>query len=199
MEQWIEQLGPWAVFFGLMVEGEMALILAGYAVQHGYLPLVPTLLAGTAGGFCSDALYYWLGRHFGARFLRNRPKLRPLRARAILMLRRHGHMMALTVRFAFGIRIVLPTVMGAARMKPRIYHSYNLVGCFLFAVVYVALGYLFGRAIQRLIERAGISEGHVIGAVVAIGTVVWLVREWRLYHEMPVEMRTGWRPLKRRR
>src|SRR5687768_327880 len=180
-----------------MVEGEMALILAGYAVQHGYLPLLPTLLAGTAGGFCSDGLYYWLGRHFGARFLRARPKLRPLRARAILLLRKRGHMMALSVRFAFGIRIVLPTVMGAARMKPRIYHSYNLIGCFLFSVVYLALGYLFGRAIQRLIERAGISEMHVIGAVVVIGTIIWLVHEWRLYHEMPEELRSGWRPLKR--
>ena len=199
MEQWIEQFGPWAVFFGLMVEGEMALILAGYAVHHGYLPLLPTLLAGTAGGFCSDGLYYWLGRHFGARFLRARPKLRPLRARAILLLRKRGHMMALSVRFAIGIRIVLPTVMGAARMKPRIYHTYNLIGCFLFAVVYVALGYVFGRAIERLIDRLGISEVHVIVAVVVIGTIAWLVREWRLYHEMPEELRTGWRPIRRRR
>ena len=199
MEQWIEQFGPWAVFFGLMVEGEMALILAGYAVHSGYLPLLPTLLAGTAGGLCSDGLYYWLGRHFGARFLRNRPKLRPLRARAILLLRRRGHMMALSVRFALGIRIVLPTVMGAARMKPRVFHGYNLIGAALFSVVYVALGYLFGRAIQRLIERLGISEVHVIAAVVVVGTIVWIVREWRLYHEMPEELRTGWRPIRRRR
>jgi membrane protein DedA with SNARE-associated domain len=200
VEQWIEQYGPWAVFAGLMVEGEMALILAGYAVHHGYLPLLPTLLMGTAGGFCSDGLYYWLGRLYGARFLRSRPKLRPLRARAILLLRRRGHMMALSVRFAFGIRIVLPTVMGAARMRPRVYHAYNAVGAFLFAVVYVALGYAFGRAIQRLIARAGISELHVLGALVVVGTIIWLVRDWRLYHEMPEEMRTGaWRPLKRRR
>ena len=75
----------------------------------------------------------------------------------------------------------------------------NLVGCFLFTVVYLALGYVFGRAITRLIERLGISEVHVIGAVVVVGSIAWLVREWRLYHEMPEEMRTGWRPRKRRR
>ena len=199
MEQWIEQFGPWAVFAGLMVEGEMALILAGYAVHHGYLPLLPTLLMGTLGGACSDGLYYWLGRIYGARLLRSRPGLRPLRARAILLLRRRGHMMALTVRFAFGIRIVLPTVMGAARMRPRVYHTYNAIGSFLFAVVYVSLGYAFGRAIQRLIASAGISEVHVLGAVLVIGTIIWLVHEWRLYHEMPEELRTGWRPLRRRR
>ena len=39
----------------------------------------------------------------------------------------------------------------------------------------------------------------MIGAVVVVGSIAWLVREWRLYHEMPEEMRTGWRPLKRRR
>jgi membrane protein DedA with SNARE-associated domain len=199
VEQWIEHFGPWAVFAGLMLEGEMALILAGYAVHHGYLSLLPTLLMGTLGGACSDGLYYWLGRIYGARLLRSRPGLRPLRARAILLLRRRGHIMALTVRFAIGIRIVLPTVMGAARMRPRVYHAYNAIGSFLFAVVYVSLGYAFGRAIQRVIASAGLSEMHVLGALVVIGTVVYLVREWRLYHEMPEEMRTGWRPLRRRR
>ena len=29
--------------------------------------------------------------------------------------------------------------------------------------------------------------------------IAWLVREWRLYHEVPAELRTGWRPLRRRR
>jgi membrane protein DedA with SNARE-associated domain len=199
VEQWIERFGPWAVFAGLMVEGEMALILAGYAVHHGYLPLIPTLIMGTAGGMCTDGLYYWLGRIYGARLLRSRPKLRPLRARAILLLRKRGHIMALSVRFAFGIRIVLPTVMGAARMPPRVYHAYNAIGSFLFAVVYLALGYAFGRAIQRVIGNLGISEVHVIGAVVVLGTIIWLVREWRLYHDVPEELRTGWRPLRRRR
>ena len=83
-------------------------------------------------------------------------------------------------------------------MPPRVYHSYNAVGAFLFAVVYLALGYLFGRAIQRIIASLGLSEVHVIGAVVVIGTIAWLVREWRLYHDLPSELRTGWRPLKRR-
>lgn len=199
MEQWIEQFGPWAIFIGLLVEGEMALILAGYAVQHGYLPLLPTLLLGTVGGFCSDGIYYWLGRIYGPRLLRSRPGLRPLRARAILLLRRRGHMMALAVRFAVGIRIVLPTVMGAARMRPRVFHSYNAVGAFFFAVVYLALGYVFGRAIQRVIAAAGISEVHFVVAVVVIGTLAWIRREWRLYHELPEELRTGWRPIRRRR
>ncbi|MBW3628720.1 MAG: DedA family protein [Gemmatimonadetes bacterium] len=198
MEQWIEQFGPWAVFAGLMIEGEMALLLAGYAVHHGYLPLLPTLLLGTAGGICSDGLYYWLGRTYGARFLRSRPGLRPLRARAILLLRRRGHLMALGVRFAMGLRIVLPTVMGAARMPPRVYHSYNAVGAFLFAAVYLALGYVFGRAIQRVIGSLGLSEVHVFGAVIVIGAIAWLVREWRLYHDLPADLRTGWRPFRRR-
>lgn len=182
VEDWIEQFGPLAVFFGLMLEGEMALILAGYAIHHGYLELIPTLLAGTAGGTCSDSLYYWLGRRFGARFLRARKKLRPVRARAILMLRRWGHLMAFATRFAFGLRIALPVVMGAARMRPRIFHPYNAAGSFAFSVVYVAIGYGVGTAVGEFIRDANVTETQVVVALIAIVAFILLIREWRLYH-----------------
>ena len=182
MEHWIETLGPWAVFIGLMVEGEVALILAGYAIQHGYLPLLPTLLLGTLGGTCTDSLYYWLGRKYGVKLLRSRKSLRPLRARAILMLRRYGHVMAFSVRFAFGLRIALPIAIGASRMKPRAFHTYNLAGSFVFAVFYLAMGYGVGRVIHGFIVRLGISEVHAVVGVLVLGALIWLVREWRLYH-----------------
>ena len=188
-QDWIERFGPWAVFAGLLVEGEVALLLAGVAVQHGYLELLPTLLLGTAGGTCSDSVYYWLGRRFGARVLRSRPALRPLRARAILLLRRYGHIMAFFTRFAFGMRIALPAAMGAARMHPRVFHLYNALGSLAFAVVYLSLGYGLGRAVHRMIQRSNISEEHVMVAVILLGILIWCVREWRLYHApvVPVE------------
>jgi len=191
VEQWIERIGPLAVFFGLMIEGEMALILAGYAVNHGYLELVPTLLMGTAGGVCTDALYFWLGRRYGARLLRSRPGLRPLRARAVLLLRRYGHLMAFAVRFAIGLRIVLPIVMGASRMPPRVYHLYNAFGSLTFSVVYLAVGYGFGQAIHRLIARWNLSEVHVLGAIVVIGALIWAVHEWRLSRRPPEPVGKG--------
>ena len=198
MEQWIERFGPWAVFFGLMVEGEVALILAGYAVNHGYLELLPTLLAGTLGGTCSDSLYYWIGRRYGARLLRSRPSLRPLRARAILLLRRSGHIMAFSARFAFGLRIALPIAMGAARMRPHVFHPYNALGALAFSIVYLGVGYGVGTAIQQMIRRAGISEVQVLTAIVTIGALVWFVREWRLYHTPP-ETTIARRAVRRRR
>jgi membrane protein DedA with SNARE-associated domain len=196
LQHWIELFGPWAVFIGLMTEGEMALIIAGYAIHHGYLQLFPTLLLGTLGGTCTDSMYYWLGRHYGNRMLRSRPKLRPLRARAVLLLRRHGHLMALGVRFAFGLRIAMPIAMGAARMKPRIFHPYNAVGSFLFSVVYLAVGYGFGKVLHGFISRAGIDEVYALCALLSVGAVIWVVNEWRLYHQ-PGEIRARWRLFKR--
>jgi membrane protein DedA with SNARE-associated domain len=196
-QHWIERFGPWAVFIGLMTEGEMALIIAGYALHHGYLQLLPTLLLGTAGGTCTDSLYYWLGRSYGIRILRSRPKLRPLRARAVLLLRRYGHLMALGVRFAFGLRIALPIAMGSARMRPRVFHLYNAIGAFLFAVVYLGIGYGLGTVFRRLIAQAD-TEDYALAGMLALGALVWIVNEWRIYHATPLETRNGWRLLRRR-
>lgn len=185
MEQWIQSIGPWAVFIGMMIEGEVALLLAGYAVHHGHLELLPTLLLATLGGTCTDSLYYWLGRKYGVKLLRSRRSLRPVRARAILLLRKHGHVMAFAVRFAFGLRIALPIAIGASRMRPRTFHTYNLLGSFTFAVFYLAMGYGVGRTIQGFIRRAGITELDAAIGLVVIGAIVWLVREWRLYRARP--------------
>lgn len=179
----------------MLAEGEVALILAGYALHHGYLDPLPTLLMGTAGGTCSDSLYYWLGRRFGARIIRARPALRPLRIRAVVLLRRWGHITAFATRFAFGLRIALPIAMGAARMHPRVFHLYNALGALTFAVVYLGIGFGFGRVVHQLFVRSGLSEVQLIGAVVVLVALIWLGREWMIYRRVPTEMP----PVKRRR
>lgn len=185
LEQWIDQFGPWAVFVGLLLEGEMALIVAGYALSRGYLDLLPTLLLGTAGGTFSDSIYYWIGRRVGQRLLRGRRSLRPLRARAVLLLRRYGEVMAFATRFAFGMRIVLPVAMGSNRMRPGVFHPYNAMGAFVFAIVYLSLGYGFGAAIQRLIRRSAVSELQVVGALGALAALLWVTHRWRSGRRRP--------------
>jgi membrane protein DedA with SNARE-associated domain len=184
-EQWITTYGYFALFLGAMVEGEAVLILAGYSIARGYLHPLPTYLVAVAGAGVADAFYFWIGRSFGARLVRSFPRMRPLRARATLFMRRNGHTAAFLVRFAYGLRMVLPTMIGALRMRPAIFHIFASIAALCFAAIYLGIGYLFGQAIERLLIRVTGWETVLVVGVLIAGALAVAIREWRLYHNSP--------------
>lgn len=179
-ESWIQSYGYFALFLGAMLEGEAVLIVAGYTLSRGYLDPIPAFLVAAAGATVGDGLYFWIGRRFGARLIRGRPKLRPLRARATLLIRRRGHSAAFLQRFAYGLRMVLLVVLGAVRMRPLTFHLFDALSALCFAALYLTLGYLFGQAIQEFLGRVGPWETALIVGVLVLGAVTWALREWWL-------------------
>jgi membrane protein DedA with SNARE-associated domain len=177
---WIEQYGYWAVLVGGILEGETVFVAAGYGLSQEYLRPLPTFLAAVAGGTIGDVAYYTLGRIYGARLIRAVPFLRRLRARAVLLLRRWGRASAFVTRFAYGLRIVLPLSIGAARLSWPVFLLFNLLGSVAFAATYLTLGYLFGETLEEILGRLRGYEGRILLGVALAGAVFWAVREWKL-------------------
>lgn len=178
MEAW----GPWVVLFGAVVEGETVLVAAGYAVSQGHLPLLPTFALAVLGATLGDHLFYLLGRSWGPQLFRRVSALRRLRARATLALRRWGRATAFASRFAYGLRIVLSVSMGAARFPIRLFLPFNLLGATAFSALYLSLGYFFGEAVEELLGRTRGWQTPVLVGIAAAGALIWIIREWRLFH-----------------
>jgi membrane protein DedA with SNARE-associated domain len=180
-ETWIESYGYWAVFLGSVVEGETILVIAGYSISRGYLDPGRTYLLAAAGGALGDSIYYWLGRKFGPRVVRALPTTRPVRARAALVLRRWNRRTAFVTRFAYGLRIFLPLLIGVARMRPAVFHLYNSLAALSFAAIYLTIGFLFGEAAQEILGRVRPYEGRILAGLAVAGFLAWVVRKWLLY------------------
>lgn len=185
---WIEQYGYLAVFIGGMLEGETTFIIAGYAASRGYLDVFPAYLAAVAGAMTGDVTYFLLGRFQGQRLIRAFPSLRKLRARAVLLLRRWGRATAFLARFAYGLRVVLPLSMGAARMRLPVFLTFNLLGSLTFAALYLTLGYLFGETVEEILRAVRPYEKWIVAGLAAMGASVWAAREWKLFHPRPEEV-----------
>jgi len=75
LSQLIEQYGLYAVFFLVMIEGDITLLLAGVLAHSAFFgdsnlaSFARVLLWGTLGGVASDNLAYFAGRGFGTHAL----------------------------------------------------------------------------------------------------------------------------------
>jgi membrane protein DedA with SNARE-associated domain len=188
--EWIHAYGFWAVFLGAVLEGEMVLIVAGYAVSQGLLPPAPTLAVAALGATLGDHGFFMVGRTWGTSLLRRSPRLRRLRAHAALLVRRWGRAAAFVLRFTYGLRGVLPLGLGAARFPPRLFIPFNVLGALTFACVYLSLGYFFGEAAEAVFARA---RGHAGTAalVFAVAALLWLIRRLRTGICARTEVRDG--------
>jgi membrane protein DedA with SNARE-associated domain len=195
MQSWIETYGLWAVLFGAFIEGETVFIAAGYAISQGYLAPGSAFLFAMIGGSLSDCTYFFLGRRYGARLMRRFSLLRRLRARATLLLRRWGRAAAFAVRFATGMRLALPIMIGSARFPIPLFVGFNLLGSAAFAALYLTLGFFFGEALGHVLERMRGREGWILLGIALLGVVVWTLRERRL---LGAASETGAEPRTRR-
>jgi membrane protein DedA with SNARE-associated domain len=183
MAEWVGAFGVWALLLGGIVEGEAVFIAAGYAVSQGYLSGGTALLVGALGATVGDHGWYLMGRLWGQRLIRRVPALRRVRGRVVLWLRRWGRGAAFGLRFAYGLRSVLPLSLGAARFPLALFTPLNVAGAFAFASVYLSLGYFFGEAAERTFLRVSGGAPRVVGTIVVVGLIVWALREWWLFHD----------------
>ena len=87
IEDLIKEYGLWAVFFGVMIEGDLTLLFAGVLAHYGLFSFGEAFVCGLMGGFVGDSISYLIG-HTGKKqisashfYRRAQPRLERLCAR----------------------------------------------------------------------------------------------------------------------
>jgi membrane protein DedA with SNARE-associated domain len=173
--KWLAEYGYWAVLGGTLLEGEVVLLLAGFAAQQGVLYLPAVIAVAFCGGVIGDEGFYFLGRSYGSALLSRWPSLQAPAARVTSLLQLHHSWVIVGVRFAYGLRIAGPIVIGASGIPILRFLSFNMIGAAIWAPLVAGAGYLFGESIAWLVPRLGAFEavGLVVIATIAAG-VAWM-------------------------
>ena len=172
-----------------IVAEELSAIFGGIAAHEGELQIARVLLAITLGGWVATTLLYMLGR-WKWEFLRRRfPRVRATGTVALRVVRRNQLTASLLLRFAFGLRIVLPMACGAAKVPLYLYLPLSLIGSAAWTAVFTAIGYAAGEAAVRMLGHLD-RAGEIIGAVVVTAAVLGFVRWQRIRRERKAARRT---------
>jgi membrane-associated protein len=177
------------VFLGLVLPGELALLLGGVLASQGRVPLGAALAVGVAGALAGDTAGYWIGRHWGPRLLASRlgRRVGPARLHKVeALLLRGGGGPLLVGRCTAGVRVVLPGLAGMLGLRYRTFVLWTGAAATLWAAAHVLLGYAAGagwRQVHQLTGRIGL--GFALTVVVGLA-VAWLVRRpARRHHDEP--------------
>ncbi|MGB2818809.1 MAG: DedA family protein [Burkholderiaceae bacterium] len=173
--QLIQDYGYAAVAVGAFLEGETVLILAAISAHLGYLKLPAVVIVAAVGAFIGDNVYFFAGRFYGPSLMQRFPALARAVPRVDRFVGRWHALAVIVLRFAYGLRIAGPIVLGAGRMRTLTFLWANATGAVLWALLVGALGWGFGHAAARLLDNAARVEYVVLGIVAAIVVLVTLV------------------------
>lgn len=163
-----------SAFVGVVLPGEIGVVLGGVLANQGKLPLPAALAAGILGAVIGDSVGYWVGARYGERLLRKIPdrlldddKLE----RAEDSVRRLGGKSVFVGRFTAALRALVPGLAGMSRLPYLRFLAWNVAGGVLWATGFVLLGYLAGSQYHR-VERYANYAGIAL-LVLIIGVVLY--------------------------
>lgn len=171
--------GYWVLALGCFLEGETVLLLAGFAAHRGHLHPLGVLAVASLAAFAGDQFYFWLGRRHGERVLARRPAWARQAERVQALVQRWDAAFIVGVRFAYGLRIAGPVLMGASTMSAWRFAAFNALGALVWAVVVGGVGWVFGEAAQRLLGHLQRIEGWLLLGLLVAGLSYWLLRRRR--------------------
>jgi membrane-associated protein len=165
-----------ALFFDLVVPGEVGMVFAGAAAHEADIPLLAVIAAGVFGALLGDTTSFWMGRVAGPRLVhRSRWTQKHFGGalqRAQRYFERAGAVAIVGGRFIGALRAVVPFVAGSAGMGFGRFLGWNFVASLGWASAVVSAGYLFGDDVASVIDRVGTAASVAVIAVV-IAAIVW--------------------------
>ncbi|MGB9377537.1 MAG: DedA family protein [Mycobacteriales bacterium] len=177
--------GEAAIFLGVVLPGETALLVGGFLCHQGTLSLPIMIVVAVGCAIAGDSVGYEVGRRLGPRIRISRAgrRIGPERwDRAGQFLTRHGGKAVFFGRSIALLRALVPTLAGAARMPYATFLPWNAAGGLVWGAGCVMLGYLFAASLSTLERYLRISGGVILVIVVLLAVVAHLVRRRRSGH-----------------
>lgn len=149
----ISHYGYLALLVGCIAEGETFVLLGGVAAHNGLLHFAGVVAAAMVGGIIGDQLLYWLGNRYGMRILSRFGDHQDKVEKARQLIHRHPSLFVIGVRFMYGFRIIGPIIIGSSQLSPRRFLIFNVIGAFIWATLFVSLGYFAGKLIEPWFDK----------------------------------------------
>jgi membrane protein DedA with SNARE-associated domain len=161
-----------AAFVGLLVPGELTVVLGGAIARDGHISIQALFLLVWLAAAAGDTTGFILGRKLGRGFLLHygpRFHITPeIVARVEGIFDRHGGKAIILGRFIGVARAVTPFLAGSSHLPLRRFLAFDIAGAGAWAAAFLAVGYLVAASASG---AASLSHtiGYAIGGAAVVG------------------------------
>ncbi|MCR5224692.1 MAG: DedA family protein [Alphaproteobacteria bacterium] len=152
-EDFIQTYGYYAVFIFACIEGEIAVLTAGFLCKQGLMSLQFVMLAAFLGTLFTEQCLFFVGRIYGTTLLEKHPKLQEKSKKVLEFLRKYKSTFIFGSRFIYGIRNFSPIAIGMANISPLKFSTLNVPAAFIWSILVAGAGYVFADALERAKEN----------------------------------------------
>ncbi len=174
--------GDALLIVGVAIPATPLLFAVGTLVGLGHIDGTYAVLCAAAGAFCGDGVSYLAGRRYGDSLKTRWPFAQNPHwlERGDAAFRRHGMKSLVIGRFVGAIRPFIPAIAGMVRMPSQKYAFATGIAALLWALLFLAPGWLFGASLDLVAAVAG-RLAIVIGLVLVLVAALWAVvlYSWR--------------------
>lgn len=151
-------------------------MLAGLAAERGYLHPFGVVAVASVTAFIGDQALFWLGRWRGPALLARWPSIAAKAGRVHELIHRYHAAVIIGMRFAYGLRIPGPILIGMSTLPAMRFAVINAFGAVLWACVVGGLGWLSGRLAETVFGNIKHVELWLFVGIVAVAATIWLIR-----------------------
>ena len=157
------------------VEGPWLSIILGFLIRLGDFSVFPVYISLMLGDLIGDAVWYYIGRRYGDRFVAKYGKYFNVTARGVermsTLFHRYKHSVLFLSKISNGLGFALVTLMtaGMVRIPFGRYMAVNLLGQLIWTGLLLVVGYFFGHlyvSINSILGRVSL-----IAAAIALATM----------------------------
>ncbi len=170
------------LFLGVVIEGEIFPLAAGWLVSNNILNLYWILLVTYVGVVIGDILWFKVGEHGGRPLLDKWGKILWFKKSRLKSLEQHflenGKKTLFITKFIYSFGHLSILVAGIGRMNFKEFLKVDLLASLLWSLLFVMLGYFLGNSfwlLSSLIKNMT-SAALVVGAVVIVVHVIFRVK-----------------------
>jgi membrane protein DedA with SNARE-associated domain len=174
------------LFVWCILEGEMALIMAGLLVHKGEMNLEMAIFIAGLGAFAGDQIYFYIGRYFKKYITKKLKKQRRKFAVAHILLKKFGWPIIFIQRYMYGLRTVIPMSIGITRYSGKKFAFINLLSAWCWAAITIVATWLLGEHIWGVLQFAAKHWYFALPIVITFGaSIIYAFRriEHNIYHK----------------
>ncbi len=146
----ISRYGLWVIFFGMMIEGTVMIVITGILCYLGIIYFPNALLVSIAGAIIGDQFWYFMGRRYTFSLLEKFSKLKQNILKLKPSIDKKANLLAFSARFIYGGAIIFPIALGVYKYNYKKFTLFDALGVTVWSIVGILFGYIFGNSAEYI-------------------------------------------------